>query len=298
MEQIFDVFTTREVALAFWLTITLIVLLIVENIRKNIIIFIKRLITIKIIIFYLIPIIYSIFFSFCLYECLLNTDLWRTEYTKSVLFWTFFSGLPLCTYVVSGGLETGYFKKMVLDGFRFTVFVEYLTGLFTFNLFVEIIILPIFSIFFLLHDFTKTEEEYSELKTLFSIIIGFILIGYFAFTGIVAYSTYQSLDIIEVIIGFSIPIILSIMFIPIIYLFALYAKYELIICKMKIKNYDGKNIEIFRIIKIFHACGLSYKKLNHFEKHYIKEMHSGMKENEFDGIIGKFRNELSKKVDY
>jgi len=286
LEVIFNMFTTREIALGIWLIIIFISLILWKKTRKHIFGIIKIALSKKILILFFILFLYSTTFMI-LFSM---SQIWRNEYVKVILIWTFFAGAPLCFNAIIKGLEQGFFKNLVFDGLKFTVLVEYITGLFTFSLLIEIILLPIIAFIFAIYTFSEYYSEYENVKNFLLKIIAIITVIFFIFTFKMAIEIYPSLDPIDVMVEFSIPIVFSIIFIPLIYLFSIYSKYEQIFIRMQIKGQIVKNKKNYHKKKVFLACGLSYNKLCRFQKEFIKEMYLGMSEKEFDDIIKKFKD--------
>jgi len=281
-----DIFTTREIALGIWLIIILCVSLIVwEKARKDVFGIIRIACSKTLLIPFLILLIYSAI----LMALFSMTQIWQTAYVKVIVIWTLFAGVPMCFKAVVTDLKTGYFKKIIIDAFKFTVLVEYLTGLFTFSLIMELIMMPLVAFVVVFYTFLEYKEESAEVKKITLIILSMIGFVFLVFTLNVAIEEYSSLDSREVLVEFLIPVAFSIFYIPVTYLFMIYGKYDAIFAQMRIKGQIDNMVKEKRERKVILACGLSYKKLCRFEKNCIREMYSGMSENEFYELINKFK---------
>ena len=90
---------------------------------------------------------------------------------------------------------------------------------------------PVVSFIVLFEAVAKSNEEFKIIEKICShllMIIGFSLIGY---TSKIAIVEYKSLGLIDTLIVFLIPLILSILYLPIAYFFAIRSKYEMIFFK-------------------------------------------------------------------
>jgi len=282
--KILEIFTTREIATIIWIVILFFVFISIKKKRNAILRILKHGNSKKIVIFFLVLFAYSAVFI-ALFSM---SHLCRIEYVKVILLWTLFAGVPLCFNAVTKGLEDGYFKKMLFDCFKLTVLVEYITTLFTFSLITEMIILPVIAIIFLMFIVSESKDEYKQVNKFFFIILSIALILFFAFTFQVAIETYPSLDPMDIVVGFFIPVVFSILYIPLIYLLVVYSKYELIFIRMKNYGEIGEYIRKNKKLKVFKACGLSNNKLCKFQVDCNREMTLNMKEDEFDRFIEDF----------
>ena len=88
---------------------------------------------------------------------------------------------------------------------------------------------------------------------------------------------------------YALPIILSIIYLPVAYFFALYAKYELLFLRMGFKEPDDKKLRINHRIKVVRLCMLSYKKVCKFLYEYLPKMYVRMSAAEFENILDDFR---------
>lgn len=68
---------------------------------------------------------------------------WNWIYVKDITFWVLFVGIPTCFNSVTNKLEDHYFRNILIDNFKFTALVEFITGTFSFPLDVELILQPI-----------------------------------------------------------------------------------------------------------------------------------------------------------
>lgn len=266
-----------------------VVSILIKTIRNSISDTIKCLCSKIIIISLIILAAYSVMIIISVMSLFSMAGIWRTEYIKVISIWTLFVGIPMCFIAVITPLEKGCFKKIIIEGFSFTVLVGYLTGLFSFNLIIELILIPIISFVVIIHTYSKSKDEYKGTTKIMSIILAIIVFWVLIFTLEMAIENYSTLNSTDILVGFLLPIALLILYIPVAYLFGIYGKYDDIFAQMYNNGQINKNNKPNHKKDVFLACGLSYKKLSRFEKYYIKEMYSGMGENEFNQLIEKFK---------
>lgn len=227
-----DIFSTREIAIVFWSLIFASLMLINKEIRKSIvdiikIIFSKNIITPFIIILMYLKILMLLFiFKLKIGEYI---DL------KEILLWVLFSGVPLCYGVVNKEPNKDYIKEIIKDNIKFILLLEFIIGTFTFPLKIELIIVPVFTFLFLLEIVSDMKEEYKDVNKLISYILsisGFTIL-YKSFS--LAIQNYRELNSIESLVTIVTPIILTILYIPLIFIFRIYFNHNNILYRLKTK---------------------------------------------------------------
>ena len=148
---------------------------------------------------------------------------WGWNHVKDVLIWFLFSGVPLC-YNAIQSVEDGYFKSMVLGIVKFLVLVEFLISSFTFNLITEIILLPAITLIVLLDTVADTRQEFAPVKKLTSFVLAVGGVAFIGFTIAEGIDSYQVLNTVDFIVSIFIPIVFSVLYVPIAYMFAVYTR--------------------------------------------------------------------------
>lgn len=224
----FEIFSTREVVTCFYILIVTVYVFFSPPIRSSVINVIKSACTVKLVI----PFIFMITYAALIVYALTQTSFWKWIYIKDIVIWVLFAGVPVCFNAVSKNIEEHYFRSIIIDNLKFLVLVEFFVGTFTFNLVVEFIMQPVLVLFILLEVVAGTKDEYKEVKKLMNWVVtisGFIILG---FTINVAITSYSKLDNVDSIVSFFIPIIFSLMYLPIAYGFVVYSKYEILFIRM------------------------------------------------------------------
>lgn len=238
------------------------------------------------------PFLIMIVYAFLLTSLFSITKFWEWKYLKDILVWVLFVGVPVCFGAVTKGLKKNYFKNMIIDNLKFIVLIEFLLSTFTFNFYVELIMIPFITFVYLLEAVANTDEELKTAKKIFSVflaIIGFTVLG---FTLNIAINDYRKLGVNETLVAFFIPFVLSILYVPIAYFFALYAKYEIIFFRVTWHKGWSKKQTRIRKCEIYKACRWSYKKLLLFEKEYVNRIYAGINDNEYCDLIQNFKNQV------
>lgn len=233
-----NVFSTREMATIFWLLIFTFFILTVKKSRKSVLSVLSILFSRNIIIPFILIMSYSgiLFLFFSKFKISKYIDL------KDVIIWILFIGVPLCYKVVSDKSNKDFFKNIITSNLKLIVFVEFIISTVSFSLMKEIIIAPLFTLLFILESIFSMKKKYSKISKVISYIltvIGFFIL-YKSFS--LAIRNYKGLNSIKTLITILTPISLSVLYLPIIFLFGIYFKHDNIFSRLKIKlKYKFKN---------------------------------------------------------
>ena len=280
-----DIFSTRELATAFWVGAILIALgmAIVTNkkIRQGFIGVLKCFFNRKLRklwkIYFLYIGIITLMFS--------RSPIWKNIYLKDIILWTLFSGLTICMNAVAGEADEKYISKVLKDNIRFTVVTEFLLSTFTFSFWVELIIIPITTVIVLFDTVAEHKSDAIAVHKLLQDVMAFAGLCVILQTVRVGILEYRELNVINTLVSFFIPIVYLLLVTPLEYAFELYSKYEMLFIQMHFKEPSDKMVRRKRHLKVIKVCGLSVKRIMLFQKQCIPRMYISMPDVEFDLLI-------------
>ena len=280
-----DIFSTRELATAFWVGAILIAvgMAIVTNkkIRQGFIGVLKCFFNRKLRklwkIYFLYIGIITLMFS--------RSPIWKNIYLKDIILWTLFSGLTICMNAVAGEADEKYISKVLKDNIRFTVVTEFLLSTFTFSFWVELIIIPITTVIVLFDTVAEHKCDAIAVHKLLQDVIAFAGLCVILQTVRVGILEYRELNVINTLVSFFIPIVYLLLVTPLEYAFELYSKYEMLFIQMHFKEPSDKMVRRKRHLKVIKVCGLSVKRIMLFQKQCIPRMYISMPDVEFDLLI-------------
>lgn len=280
-----SVFSTRELATAFWAGIILVAvgMAIVTNkkIRQGFIGVLKCFFNRKLRklweIYFLYIGIITLMFS--------RSPIWKNIYLKDIILWTLFSGLTICMNAVAGEADEKYISKVLKDNIRFTVVTEFLLSTFTFSFWVELIIIPITTVIVLFDTVAEHKSDAIAVHKLLQDVMAFAGLCVILQTVRVGILEYRELNVINTLVSFFIPIVYLLLVTPLEYAFELYSKYEMLFIQMHFKEPRDKKVKRKRHLKVIKACGLSVRKIILFQKQCIPRMYVSMSDSEFEALI-------------
>lgn len=280
-----DIFSTRELATAFWVGAILIAvgMAIVTNkkIRQGFIGVLKCFFNRKLRklwgIYFLYIGIITLMFS--------RSPIWKNIYLKDIILWTLFSGLTICMNAVAGEADEKYISKVLKDNIRFTVVTEFLLSTFTFSFWVELIIIPITTVIVLFDTVAEHKSDAIAVHKLLQDVMAFAGLCVILQTVRVGILEYRELNVINTLVSFFIPIVYLLLVTPLEYAFELYSKYEMLFIQTHFKEPSDKMVRRKRHLKVIKVCGLSVKRIMLFQKQCIPRMYISMPDVEFDLLI-------------
>lgn len=280
-----DIFSTRELATAFWVGAILIAvgMAIVTNkkIRQGFIGVLKCFFNRKLRklweIYFLYIGIITLMFS--------RSPIWKNIYLKDIILWTLFSGLTICMNAVAGEADEKYISKVLKDNIRFTVVTEFLLSTFTFSFWVELIIIPITTVIVLFDTVAEHKSDAIAVHKPLQDVMAFAGLCVILQTVRVGILEYRELNVTNTLVSFFIPIVYLLLVTPLEYAFELYSKYEMLFIQMHFKEPSDKMVRRKRHLKVIKVCGLSVKRIMLFQKQCIPRMYISMPDVEFDLLI-------------
>ena len=281
-----SILSTREWATLIWGCIFMLYVLCHREIRKSlwnvIVIFFGKKLRIlwEIILLYVL----TITIVFC------YLPIWENIYIKDIIIWFLFSGLIYCMNAVSSEADETYIKKILKDNLKFTMILEFFMSTFTFNIWIELAIIPVITIITVMNVIAERKEEYKSVHKLLDSILAIAGFWIFYETIKIGINEYKQLNIINTLVSFMIPIVYLILIIPLEYLLELYSKYEVLFLRMTFKEEKDKRIRLHHRIAVLRECNFSVRKILLFQREYMIQMYALMKEDEFNQLMQKFRS--------
>ena len=281
-----SILSTREWATLIWGCIFMLYVLCHREIRKSlwnvIVIFFDKKLRIlwEIILLYVL----TITIVFC------YLPIWENIYIKDIIIWFLFSGLIYCMNAVSSEADETYIKKILKDNLKFTMILEFFMSTFTFNIWIELAIIPFITIITVMNVIAERKEEYKNVHKLLDSVLAIAGFWIFYETIKIGINEYKQLNIINTLVSFMIPIVYLILIIPLEYILELYSKYEVLFLRMTFKEEKDKRIRLHHRTAIFRECNFSVRKILLFQREYMIQMYALMKEDEFNQLMQKFRS--------
>lgn len=232
------ILSTREWATVIWAIIFFVYVIMHKQIRESFWRVVKIFFGSKLIILWGIIFLYVLGITLIFY----HLPFWDNIYIKDIVVWFVFSGMMYCMNAVSNEADEEYIKKVLKDNFKLAIILEFIISTFTFNIWIELIIIPVTTIIVIMNVIAERKKEYDKVHKLLDIVLagaGFWILYETIKIGI---HEYKELNALNTFISFMIPIVYLILIIPLEYILELYSKYELLFVRMSFKEEKDKKI--------------------------------------------------------
>jgi len=280
-----NIFTTRELATIIWIAVFIIWSLFHKDLRKSFVSLLQAFFNRKIFIIFLLMILYVKLIVYLLFQ----VNLWNLSQLKDTIFWFFSTAFVLFTNVNKLNENENYFRKIIIDNFKLVLILEFLINFYTFPLIIELILIPILGFVIIMNTYAGTKKEYEIVKRLSNNILsiwGIFLIIYIVLNAI---SSYQDLLVFGNFQAFLLPLLLTIAFLPFLYVLALFMIYESIFTRFNV-SIGNRDKDLLRVTKhkIFSTFGINLSLLNKFLKEDVGKLSGLRNESELKEIINRF----------
>ena len=217
-----NILTNREWAIVIWTLILVIYPLITPKIRETAKSCISCFFSKPLMKVWCAMIIYTITIVYILF----HWHIWDFTQTKSTIIWFFAVGFPYIFKIDAIKDRSTSFKELALENFKLAVIVEFVVGFYPFGILVELVLVPLAILLTVATAASKSNENYralhkfsNSLTTLLGFVIMFHVI-YMMVTNFDNFATKQTL------LDFAIPLLLTLLFLPFVFLTAVYVAYE------------------------------------------------------------------------
>lgn len=171
---------------------------------------------------------------------------WDKSLLKDTVFWLCGVAFPLTMRTIRAK-ESSYFKKVVFNSFKLAILFEFVINLYSFSIGVEIIFLPLLTLLVLMQEIAKTEKKHEQVNRMIGQVISFLGLIVLIYALYKTFINYQASFSVFNLKTLLLPAILTLFFIPFIYLVALYTNYETLFIRI---HYFSKNLKIIKNIKL------------------------------------------------
>ncbi len=257
MSDFIKIFSNRELSLIIWLSFFIVLVLFSKKIRSGLFSVVGSLFNKSFLFLYLWIISYMILIIIPLYLF----DLWRISDLKNTIIWLFTVGFVLIFSAITSKDSSGYIKRIFISTLKWSIILDFIINFYNFNLLIELLIFSILITLVLLQTVAEKETKYilvsKFINTIFA-IIGFTILVFFVYRLSINYKLFVN---VNTLISFTLPIILSILFIPLIYFIAIYSTYSGF---FKMKRYilkEDNELYVFLKKLVIRKCNISLKKI-------------------------------------
>lgn len=290
LRDILELFTNRELAIATWLILFIILITILsihnKDLRKSIFDVFKTLLSKPL----RLLIITLVIYFFVVTYLLSILSFWKNAYLKDIVLWFTLSGIYFVMKSVDSDNNGYYIRNYIKQNIQFSIFINFIVSYFTFSYFVELLLQLFLCLLIIFNIFTKKKIEYKIVYDLSNILLVILGLYFYAQAFGSILTQYDELLNFDTFISFLIPFIYMIVFIPLVFFFEIYAIYETLFLRLSFMTIKDKKLLNHRKWEIFKLCKLSIPRIRYFEKNFLFKFYQKISEEEVQSIYDQFLN--------
>lgn len=191
---------------------------------------------------------------------------WDNVLIKDCIIFTLVTSIAM----IGGAIEQKRVRNNIFDTVKATTIIAFYINVFTFSFIIEFVLLPVIVFLSMTAAYAKSSinPEENKVGCMLESFINFIYLGIIIYGGI---NIYQNPSIIiqeQSVNSLILPIILTVCFIPYLFVVKLYSAYEYFLIRLKAStsNLSRKHYRARRNI-IIKKCGFNLNKLEYVSKH-------------------------------
>ncbi|NMB12722.1 MAG: hypothetical protein GX977_10590 [Firmicutes bacterium] len=259
-------FNSREVATGIWFFVLLTFALTKADIRKQL----RRLFRVslqpKLLLSFLCMLLYVVLIVWGLHR----VGFWHVTLLKDTIWWFLLTALGVAMNSITSDKPGVFLSQSIHESLRLIIVIQFLVNTYTFNLVLEIFLVPLLSIIAMMDAFVERKSEYAEVVEVIHWIHGGIGLVILATALGKAISDYSNLLSMEALRSLLLAPVLTASFLPFAYAVALYSNYERIFVWLKIGwDKDDSTIRYAKRV-IFSYSGFSLNRVTEVNKQAVK----------------------------
>jgi len=275
-----ELFNDREIAIVFWTIVFFSWAFSRIEIRRSLFQLVKTFLSLKIIIPFTLLFIYS--FLFVLF--LRYIHIWSLSNLKETIYWFIFSGVIIAFKTIIDEKTVRPIRKIIKELFAFTIILEFIVNTYVFNLLVELFFVPTIAILTAVYIYATIKTEYKKVEKIIGTLLTIIGIVMIIHATIQIYHDFDKFGRFDTLIDFIIPPVLTISILPAIYLFMLYAYYELIFIRIDLML-NSKEMQRYAMKLLILHCGFKVSKVKHMLKFRVNQLYDNASKEEISSIL-------------
>lgn len=224
---------TREIATLIWLGIVVTILLVMPTMRQPLggllRAFTQRKI-LQVLAFFALYVGAMIWFLHAI-------RIWDWDQLKNTIIWTF--SVALLAVLRSNNIpdEPGYFRKWITENFEVVAFIQFLITLYTYPLWVELLVIPLVTLLTGMIAAGERDPKTRQTASVLTNTLALFSVGFFGLALVMTVADFWNYATIQTWRDFYTPILLTLVFLP--FIFVLYV----------LMSYENAFVRLFFVIK-------------------------------------------------
>lgn len=228
-----DILNNREWALVIWIVVVGLFILFspkMVHVRKSLrgvikAFFVRHIIsTLTLMLVYIATMIYG----------LSRIGIWEFNQTKNTIIWIISVAVLSLFQLESAKQDPHFFKHSVLDNLKLIAIIQFVIGVYVFNLVIELILVPIMAIVGAMLAVAQSDEKYQLIEKILNGFLATLGIIFIVHTLYMLATNFGDFGKIQTVYDFSIPPLLTFLYLPFIFFMMVYTTYELFCARLQV----------------------------------------------------------------
>lgn len=239
-------------------------------------------------------VIISLIYFVALVFLLDRIGLWKNYLMKSTVLWYIFSAVNLMFLSITESKSVNYFKNLIFDNIKIMIIVKYIVSTYTFNLWKEIIIVPIIVVGYILLSCMqyKNDKKYKKEISIIENLIGWLVLLILIGASYNFYETFNNINLIGFMREITISIILLIGYIPFLYIVTVIVNYETLFINLKLNERCDEYIKRYCKIKTILFCNINLNRVVNINQQYGIKFINIIDKEDYKNIIKSYKKSV------
>ncbi len=164
---------------------------------------------------------------------LYEIGLWELQHLKNTIIWAISVATVILFRSQKATDDPYYFSTALKDNLKLIIVFEFIITFYSFNIWVELITVPILTILVMVHAYSQPKKEYAAATKLTEAILSIYFVILFIYTVYSIVIDFTEFAKTDSLIDFTLPPLMSILFLPFVYPVVIYLAYERAFMRMK-----------------------------------------------------------------
>lgn len=232
----------------------------------------------------IIPTLLMIIYNMSVIWALESPGLFRIAQIKDAILWFIFTGFALA-FLLANQRDTLSIKNALKNNIKLIIALEFIVNVYTFPLVIEIILFPILIIAGGIIVMNKYDSKYSSGDKYAKWILSLIGTGIILNVTINIIYDYRNFISINTLQDILLPPILTIIFLPFIYILMLYISYNSLFSRLSIYLRDSNKLQKYAMKKIIIKCKLNLTRVQNALGENSHELFDAKSQEDVDRVI-------------
>lgn len=163
---------------------------------------------------------------------LAELDLWNLEQLKNTIFWCVSVGFMSLFKLESIKKDTNFLKHSVIDNLKLLAILQFIVGVYTFPLWVEVLLAPVLALIGAMLAIAETDKKYHQAKVLLEYCLSLFGVVLVVYTLYMLVTNFGEFGKEKTAYDFFIPPLLTFCYLPFVFIMMVYSSYEQVFVRL------------------------------------------------------------------